>query len=456
MRRDTKTARTGTGALALAAAVGLTVLGCLHSTPRPAASGPSGAGATAPGFSGTIATYKMGPAPSAGRVLALLWDPHRAGDPAPSRDEVEQRLFGAKNSVADWFRENSGGRFRMEKAGCLGWYAAKKPAEHYWETSAAIDSRDSDGDGWLNGHVEKWVEAIRDADPEFNYATFDTNRNRVLEASELAVLVVIPQNQPFGTVRGVAGREFPTVEPLIVDGVRIDSVSEWYTGEPLNWPTAAHELSHFLLDAPDLYSTQNWPFCAGSYSIMDVCYASVHLDPFVKLKLGWLDVRVVTQSGDVTLRDVETHHEALVLYDPEHGKGEYFLIEYRRPTGTYDEGVASLCSGVSQAGLAVWHIVEDPALLARARLPDGVSPGEWGRGGIRLIRANGGTPIDDANALFTTPGAVLSDDSTPARLRWADGSATGFTMTLLTPPGESTELGVRVTRTRGQEVSSRD
>lgn len=385
-----------------------------------------------PDFAGTLFTEKMRPARGTRPVLALLWDPHRSDHPAPPRDDIDALLFGPRPSVADWFRENSGARFEIERAGTLGWFDAAMPADHYWGTNAESDPADTDGDGWLNGHVEKWAEAIRAADAEFDYAARDADHDGRLDPQELAILVVIPQNGPFGTVRGVVGREAPSPEPLVVDGVRIDTVSEWYTGTPPNSGAPAHELSHLLLGAPDLYIGSAWPHAAGAYSIMDRSYALVHLDPFEKLKLGWLDARVVTEPGEHTLGDVETRGEALVLYDPRRGPGEYFLVENRRRGESYDR-----VGGLPMDGLAVWHIVEDPALLADAPRPEGVGAEEWGRAGLRLLRANGGEPIDDAQALWDAPGTIIT-------LRWIDGSPAGFTVTLGSDPGERVRVLVRV------------
>src|SRR5262249_7236624 len=53
-----------------------------------------------------------------------------------------------------------------------------------------------------------------------------------------------------------------------------------------------------------------------------------------------------------------------------------------------------------------------------------------------------GSPLDDAQALFSTVGAHVGDNTSPARLRWVDGSQTGFELELLTGPGP--EVRVRV------------
>lgn len=340
-----------------------------------------------PDFSGTIVTPKMGHRTGPMPVVAILWDPGRPDHLAPAKETIENLLFGKDRSVAGWWRENSGGKCTLQNAAVLGWYKSDFPADHYWRAVA----RDRGRTGFLNGHVEKWAEAIRKADKDFDFAKYDRNRNGTLEPTELGVLFVIPQNGPFGTMRTPAGKEVPAWEPLTVDGVTIPAITEAYIGNPPNLGLVAHELSHILLGAPDMYLDA--PHRAGAFSLMDISYRSVHLDPFLKLKLGWLKPRVVTKPGEYSLRDVETSREALIVYDPRRGSGEYFLLENRWRGKTYD------ADGLTADGLAVWHIMEDASDFLRSA-PPGTSSQDWGRWGVRLLRANGGRPVEDSKALI--------------------------------------------------------
>jgi hypothetical protein len=76
------------------------------------------------------------------------------------------------------------------------------------------------------------------ADPQFNYNAFDANPfDGILRPEELGILIVIPQNGPFGTNRGVVGREYPNAQPLVVDGVTINTIAE----APPNLGVVAHD-----------------------------------------------------------------------------------------------------------------------------------------------------------------------------------------------------------------------
>ena len=390
------------------------------------------------------------------RMISILWDWHDPSSPASTRGEVEAALFGATDSVRDYFLENSRNYFTIENAAVLGWYDADKPFTYYACPSQGFADdeyfrslgcppegfmRDT---GWVTGHVEKWTEAIRKAAMDFDFAAFDFNGDGVLGVDELGIAIVIPSNDPFGTVRQPFGREEP-LEALVVDGVRVDVITEFYIGTPPNRGRGlvAHELSHLFLGAPDMYFGFNNPSAAGDFSLMDRTYKTTHLDPFHKLKLGWVRPKIISRTGQYSLGNVETHHDVWILLDPAHGDKEYFIIENRWRGDSYDREMAD------DGGLAVWHIIEDPAVYGTVPPPrsvdqadwDGVSPDDWGRRTIRMIRPVP-TSSDDSHALWdgAQPGTdydLLSEGADPshAELRWADGTPSGFNVRSISAAG---------------------
>ena len=381
-------------------------------------------------------------------VLVILWDPRRPDHPPPDKAALDRVIFKDDFSVRAWFEENSLGRFTIKKKAILGWYTATQPWEFYWREGPFAPPSDpndphyyeSDGDayylddkGFINGHYHSWAEAIRDkANPDFNYAAYDTDGDGVLEINELPILIVKPQKNPFGTNRRVFGSQVPP-QDLIVDGVKIPKMSEAYIGPPLDEADlglVAHELCHHVFKGADMYSN---PPLAGSpenYSIMDVSYKPYHLDPYHKLKLGWLNPRLVERSGWYTLRDVETTGDALILHDPNMGPSEFFIVENRWPGNSFDQGLPS-------KGLAVWHVREDPAL-----------GGNWGREAVTLRRANAGEPVEDALALFNNSsprlGYDLSDDSEPQNLRFSGNRRSGIKIKEIPAAGESMRIFIEV------------
>ena len=375
-------------------------------------------------------------------ILVLLWDPQRPAHPAPTLGSITNVIHGAAPSVADFFSVNSRNTFQISHAGIFGWFAADKPDSCYW---AAEDPSDADHDGFTSGHVRKWWEAITKADASFDYSAYDANGDGVLDPKELGIVVVIPQTGAFGSVRAPASQQYPTWQPMVVDGVRIPLIAEVYAGSPVNLGAFAHELSHLLLNLPDLYFTFFQPYAAGQYSIMDVCYIDSHLDPLQKIRLGWLQPTVIRRSGSHVISAIESDGEACILMDPEHGDREYFIVENRKRHVAYD-------SQIADSGLAVWHIMEDPAVYGALPAPAGVSASDWatvpandwGRRAIRMIRPVCGPPFNDAKALWDGADAatgydLLSTDTQPghAQLRWSDGTPSGFAMRQISPAAEN-------------------
>ncbi|WP_421799257.1 hypothetical protein [Haliscomenobacter sp.] len=405
-------------------------------------------------------------------VLAILWNPERPGEFVPDKNSIEKLLFGPSSSVSSYYSENSGNKFTIRKAAVLGWYQAKQPWQYYWRQGnydpnnlAAGDQHlwvdvngkygqkyakyYLDAEGFIHGHRNKYMEAVRMADNEFNFKAYDLNKDGVLSPNELAIIIIIPQNGPFGTKRSfpvVVGRQIPDEAYLTVDGVQIHALSEAYIGNPISLGTAAHELAHLIFNADDMYFNFVQPYAAGPYSLMD--QATSHLDPFHKLKLGWLNPKVVKSDGWYEVKDIATSFEALILYDPKRGSDEYFIIENRWKGTSYNKLQPFF-------GIAIWHIIENPAIFNNLPCPLGVNPNDWvkmeynnwGRRSIRMIRPIYGPPIHwelwdgtnkttgyDISPLNNTPGQV--------NLQWADGTNAPFEISSIPPSSPNMKIKI--------------
>jgi hypothetical protein len=105
--------------------------------------------------------------------------------------------------------------------------------------------------------------------------------------------------------------------PGLDSGVEIlkGTLIEIYLGNPPHAGLFSHELMHVLLDAADLYhgwppESQYVPFAPGPFSLMATSMPG-NLDPFHRLKYGWLRHLLVLNSGHYKLRASATHNEAL-------------------------------------------------------------------------------------------------------------------------------------------------
>lgn len=360
----------------------------------------------------------------------------------------------AMRSVGDYFRENSGDLLRLDNVATLGWYGSSKPGAHYWQDHGPGACMDGWGKG--GGDVEKWVEAIRRADAEFDFGAYDLDGNKTLSENELAVVIMIPNPAgPSGYHRGVVAENGA---PLVVDGVTIPMITEVYV-ESREKPGSdytdgvphvgliAHELSHHILGHVDMYWA-SWdlrpPTGPGSHALMDYGWTGAHHDAWAKLKFNWLRPRIIWHPGRYALKDVETRHGARVLLHPTRGASEFLLFENRRRGSTFDQNLPA-------DGLAIYHVMEDPAVYQRARPPfhwtdaewAKVDVTDWGHRALRMLRPaatngkvyDGGTwdGYDDRWSLWRSGETRTSYDLTPfpasrgqAWLRWGDGSNPGL------------------------------
>jgi hypothetical protein len=273
-------------------------------------------------------------------------------------------FFGpSATNVAGYFHEMSNGRFTWLPVGVTEVSFPTRPAA----TDTAILSSAFD-----SNHLDLHL--------------FDTNNpNGTVDQTELGVVVLMPDG---GQTRGgVVGYSTNSTnchwEGICAFASRYDLAA------------ICHEMCHSLGDlgrnVTDLYG--RWccdsttpPFIHDNWNnrltimnnngIAEWC----NLDPWNKMQLGWSEPRIASmRAGGLTnlpaaqLMDVDA---PLLLYDPERGAQEFWLLEYRTPTvssgSRYD-------ASVSGQGLVIWHVKhETNALLDNFRtwmfVMDGVLP----------------------------------------------------------------------------------
>jgi M6 family metalloprotease-like protein len=251
-----------------------------------------------------------------------------------------------------------------------------------------------------------WKDALAAADATFDFHAYDRDRNNVLSNDELIVAVIRPQNDPYGTARGTSLAVDGNPTPLsvaITDLYLSRDEAKFLVGVGL----AAHELSHQVIGAEDLYGV-----CAavspGLFSVMANHTRATHLDPFHKLKNGFVSPQAIDlniqQTTTIALGAVEAQRQILLLRDPSRAGKEMFLIENRFPgTPTFRNYDSPL-----PGAIVVWQIFEDTSLVTNAA----VCPAD-----VRYVRMR----------------AVLSQPGQGFDLAWADGSPAGFRVIAASP-----------------------
>ncbi len=204
------------------------------------------------------------------KVLAVIFDPQRPDAPIANdayKQGVDDMLFGATPSAKDYYQVVSGGRLQLEKAAVLGPYPGDKgnnqPTEtnHYWDSKAHVCPG---VDIYRSNWDEQRAEALTKADVEFDFSAYDLDRNKVLTANELAIIVVVPQNSSFATTETRIRPYCLDHIPFVADGVEIRELIHMYTPGTVSTPAeptgpltsamvAAHELAHLVLRLDDAY-----------------------------------------------------------------------------------------------------------------------------------------------------------------------------------------------------------
>jgi M6 family metalloprotease-like protein len=318
-------------------------------------------------------------------------------------DSRFQTIEGHKSpSVADYFLDISNGRFTWSRAA---------PVIGPLQLSAEDSSLE------LPVRLAKILTAaVQQAGVNFN--EFETSGDKTISSQELGVVIIdnyIPSSDG-GATRTSHPNTVSIDVPNNTQSLRIKAA---FIGHRAGFMTICHELCHVVGTNHDLYGASG---LNQNCTLMDATMTGIlddpqsyHLDSWHKMQFGWSEPRIRTLDsvGTEILRAVNMGEvdAPVILYDPQHGTNEYFILEYRsalNPAGSiYDKNVAS-------NGLAIWHVFtpenKSPVEIPSLTVPDGTDKSVFLDGAPDLTRGG--------NTLWT------SDQVTPP-LRWLDGSVIG-------------------------------
>lgn len=353
------------------------------------------------------------------RMLVILL---RAQDSTTSvsRNTIRNRIFGPAPSTSTYLNEISYGRFSISEAYVTNWLVAEDDPSTP-NVNESLRSFVHKGGAPHEQAKAEWLIKAVDKQTSFNWSYFDDNKDGRVTPRELLILWVYP-----GGGSGRSRKADPNVVQVdgLKYGVKIPELAR--VGEDANWRTIAHELLHQVCKLKDLYVDGSLNYAGvGPYSIMCASGAAIHLDPWAKMKLGWLRPQVVTRDGWYFLNDAERTPQALIVHDPARGTKDYFILENRWPGTSHDK------DPYTYAGLVVWRIEE------KHDDPDS----DWGRKTIDRIWAQGEPPQASrapgkcprkGTSVFKgyTPGVsyALTPTSSPGKLVWRDGTSSNIAL----------------------------
>ncbi len=262
-------------------------------------------------------------------------------------------------SVNGHYFENSHGLFRWTPAGA-GVYGPFNVAGSVWDPDSPTDKSSK--------RLAAGLQLLAGAG--FNFADYDANGDGVLTKDELTVVII-------DNIAGIGGaNRSPNPGCFVPAGQTINVCLQVINaGDRASLMTYTHELAH-QLGTMDLYGGsggENY-----EYTLMGATQFQVSaqkpvlddrrvfgLDPWHKLLLGWISPAIYSLDADgsaaINAAQVADGN-SIILYSPDKGTLEYWLLEFRsatRPNGPgYDANLGGYKADQSPnpAGLVIWHV----------------------------------------------------------------------------------------------------
>jgi M6 family metalloprotease-like protein len=227
-------------------------------------------------------------------------------------------------------------------------------------------------------------DALKAADAFVDFASFDSNGDKVLSRNELHVFVVVAGFEAsylggstpsvWGHHSGLGG----TVAAPTLDGVTVcatadeggySQVGELHDDHMATIGILCHELGHDI-GLPDLYDTDKSSSGVGAHCLMgsgswgfapgeNDGATPVMMCAWSRIQLGFLSPTILTSPGTYAAFAASDPGSANAFKIATPNPGEYFVIENRQLTG-FDAGLYGYfrlsSGGTDRGGLAIWHI----------------------------------------------------------------------------------------------------
>ena len=335
-------------------------------------------------------------------------------------------LYSCENSITSYYATMSNGKF--------SWTPATEETSAYG-TGGNTNLHDKAGDGVIHVTLKRdhgnwesveylsdaakdqrdaYVDALNEASQYIDFATYDTNRNGVLEPTEAGLLFIVAGYEASGAGGTpstwacrweLSSMDRDNFEPEEIvnpeTGSKIEVndyisigetlMNDMIPAQPMPTSTVAHELGHYL-GLPDLYdinytandpeaTVDQFPWLAydvSELSLMaggswgryitdsgDTVFVPVSLDPYCLERLGYIEPVEVAADGTHDASTFWSGKGYQCLRVPTSTEGEYYLVENRQ----YESFDLGLTSGYrvdhnkekpqyynETGGIVIWHI----------------------------------------------------------------------------------------------------
>jgi immune inhibitor A len=281
-------------------------------------------------------------------VLVVLVQFSDAALARPKKD-FEDIFFAPKNSVAEFYREASGGLVDITGK-VVGPFTLPRTLAAYANNASGTGARPN---------AQTMARDAADAARADINRTLDNDGNGFVDA-----FIVVHAG---GAAEETRKKTDIWSHKWVLDGgpfTAPDGTNVFaYLTVPENCRVGvcAHEMGHLLFGWPDLYDTDyssegigDWCLMAGGSWNGRLAGAQpgdvpAHPSAWCKANQGWVNVIVQSSNAPVAIADVHTSRNVFRLWkDGDASSTEYFLVENRQRTG-FDRALDG-------SGLLIWHI----------------------------------------------------------------------------------------------------
>lgn len=384
-------------------------------------------------------------------------------------------LYSGENSITSYYATMSNGKF--------SWTPATEETSAYG-TGGNTNLHDKAGDGVIHVTLKRdhgnwesveylsdaakdqrdaYVDALNEASQYIDFATYDTNRNGVLEPTEAGLLFIVAGYEASGAGGTpstwacrweLSSMDRDNFEPEEIvnpeTGSKIEVndyisigetlMNDMIPAQPMPTSTVAHELGHYL-GLPDLYdinytandpeaTVDQFPWLAydvSELSLMaggswgryitdsgDTVFVPVSFDPFCLEQLGYIEPVEVAADGTYDVSTLWSDEGYRCLRVPTSTEGEYYLVENRQYE-SFDRGLTSSYRAERHkdkpqyynetGGVVIWHIdqgiVDARSMTDDPLLSNTVNTVDHRPGVMPVYPEN--TEYRDGQALYTRP-----------------------------------------------------
>lgn len=373
--------------------------------------------------------------PSKGkRKLLMILVNFSDTEPTYTREDFDRYMneenYNGIGSFRDFYLENSYGQLDITTT-VTRWVTLSKRHAYY-------------GEGDDRYAYQAVIEAIDQLDDEIDFSEFDNDGDGIVDG-----LAIIHQGQGeefsgsntdniWSHSWSLSSALYPKNPPK-KDGVYIDS----YTIQPeiragnnstriSTIGVMCHEFGHNL-GAPDYYDTKGNNNGTGQWDLMAAGSWNgtsgdrpAHFTAYQKSEFGWLDLKELPVSADISLKPASKYADAYILHTVTND--EFFVLENRQKSGAFETALPG-------SDMIIYHVDENH--IRQKYYSNQVNVGS--HQGIYPIVASGNmNNPNTARCPFPGAGNKISftDETTPSSLSWS-GRATNRPITDIRKVGEN-------------------